>query len=146
MTPDRFSGDPRHLLTPQGSDIDYEGGQPVMDQGLENQALISLFTRKGWFGNVFLPPAEQIGSDFEETCANPLTLTSINADIPNSAELALKSPLFPSIAVSVTNPQSWDIRIVITLGPGSSMTLDRRGMLWSAQAQNPASGRLVKTS
>ena len=41
---DIFSGDPKIILTPYGANLDYEGGQPVMDQGMENQALLSLFT------------------------------------------------------------------------------------------------------
>jgi hypothetical protein len=143
MIPDRFSGDPRILIGPAGADLDYEGGQPVMDAGLENQALLSLFTRPGWCGNVFLPKAEQIGSDFETTAEAALTLQGL-ADIQNAAERALKSDLFPELAVAVTNPQSWDVRVVATLGPGVALTLDRRGMLWSAQAASPASGRLVK--
>ena len=144
MTPDRYSGDPRILIGPQGATLDYEGGQPVMDQGIENQALISLFTRQGWCGNLFLPSPQQVGSDFESACAAPLTLQSINADIPNAMQRALASPMFPELAVSVTNPASWDVKVVATIGPGAALTLDRRGMLWSAQTTNPASARLVK--
>jgi hypothetical protein len=132
------------LIGPQGAIIDYEGGQPVMDQGIENQALISLFTSPGWCGNLFLPAAQQVGSDFEDTCREPLTLTAITADIPNSVQRALASPLFPELAVSVTNPASWDVKVVATIGTGAALTLDRRGMLWSAQTTNPASARLVK--
>ena len=143
MTPDRFSGDPRLLLTPNGADLDYEGGQPIMDQGLENQALIALFTRPGWCGNLFLADASKIGSDFLDACSAPLTLSSLT-DIVNAAERALASPLFGSVTVAVANPQSWDLAITITLGPGRALTLNRIGMLWSAQAANPASGRLVK--
>ncbi len=143
MTTDRFSGDPRLLFGPAGWTLDYEGGQPVMDQGLENQALLSLLTRPGWCGNVFLPKADQIGSDFREVASNPVTLQGL-ADVQNAAERALGSGLFPRVKVEVTNPQSWDVRVVITLGRGT-LTLDRRGMLWSAQAGDPASGRLVKT-
>ena len=146
MSLDRYSGDPRMLIGVQGADLDYEGGQPIMDQGLENQALLSLFTAEGWCGNLFLPPASRIGSDFEDTCHAPLTLTSLTADIPNSAQRALKSDLFPDVKVEVTNPSSWDLKITITLGPGKVLTLDRRGMLWASQATNPASGRLVKHS
>jgi len=144
LTTDRYSGDPRLLLTPNGADHDWEGGQPVMDRGLENQALISLFTRPGWCGNLFLPPGQRIGSDFEETCEGPITLQALAADIPQSAERALKSPLIPEVTVEVSNPTAWNLAIAISLGSGQTLTLDRRGMLWSNQASDPAAARLVK--
>jgi hypothetical protein len=144
MTPDRYSGDPRMLLTPNGADLDYEGGQPIMDQGIENQALLSLFVSDDWCGNLFLPPASRIGSDFEETCRAPLILQAVTADIPNAVERALKSDLFPDVRVAVANPQSWNLQVTITLASGAILTLDRRGMLWASQTANPASGRLVK--
>lgn len=143
MTPDRFSGDPRILIGPNGADFDYEGGQPIMDAGLENQALLSLFTRPGWCGNTYLPAAQQIGSDFEDTARQGITLATL-ADIGNAAERALKSNLFPQLAVTVSNPVSTNLRVVASFGPGQALTLDRRGMLWAAQAASPASGRLVK--
>ena len=132
------------ILTPNGADLDYEGGQPVMDQGLENQVLISLFTRPGWCGNLFLPPGQRIGSDFEDTCSSPITLQALAADIPQSAARALKSDLIPEVSVTVENPTSWNLRMTIRLASGDILTLDRRGMLWAQQASNPASGRLVK--
>lgn len=143
---DRYSGDPRIIIGPNGWTLDFEGGQPIMDQGIENQALLSLFVRPGWCGNLFLSPASRIGSDFLDVCARPLTMKAITADIPNAITRALKGDLFPDVQVSVTNVQSYDLRIVITLSPGQALTLDRRGMLWQAQASNPASGRLVKTA
>jgi hypothetical protein len=142
VTSDRFSGDPRLLLTPAGADLDYEGGQPVMDQGLENQVLVALFTRPGWCGNLFLPTASQIGSDFLDACSAPITLSSL-ADIQNAAVRALASDLFGEVTVTVTNPTSWDLSVVITIS-GRTLSLNRRGMLWSNQSENPAHARLVK--
>ena len=51
---DIYSGDPRIVLTADGADFDYIGGQPVMDQGVENLALISLLTSDVDIGK---PPA-----------------------------------------------------------------------------------------
>lgn len=138
---DRYSGDPRVLVTSAGADLDYRGGQPVMDAGLENQAILSLFTRR-WCGNIFLPPASRIGSDFEDTCRGAITLEAVNADIPNAAERALKSDLFSSVAASVANPSGNDLRVMIKLGRGV-LSLDRKGMLWVAQATDPAYRRLT---
>jgi phage gp46-like protein len=131
MTPDPYSGDPRLTLSPAGADLTYKDGQPVMDAGLENYVLISLFTRPGWCGNVLLPPASRIGSDFEETCARSITLSTL-ADIANAAERALRSAYFPDIKVTVTNPRSNWLSIAIRLG-NQAITLDRRGLLWLSQ-------------
>lgn len=136
---DPYGGDPRLTLSPEGADLTYVDGQPVMDAGLENYVLISLFTRPGWCGNLLLSPAQRIGSDFEEACAKPITLTGL-ADIANAAERALKSDYFTSVKVTITNPQANWLSLVITLG-GRTVTLDRRGLLWQAQADDPAHGR-----
>jgi len=135
---DRYSGDPRLTLSPAGATLTYLDGQPVMDAGLENHVLISLFTRR-WCGNLLLSPEKSIGSDFEAACARPITLSGL-ADIANAAERALRSDYFPSVKVTVTNPRANWLAVVITLG-GRTLTLDRRGMLWKAQADDPAHGR-----
>ncbi len=140
MTYDRYSGDPRLILTQDGADMVYLGGQPVMDQGLENMAMISLFTGTGWCGNLYLDADNQIGSDFEAACRKSITLAQLN-EIQNAAVRALTSDYFPELVVTVTNPRSDWIHLAITLGPGNTLTLDRRGENWLAQAQNPASVR-----
>ena len=136
MTYDRYSGDPKLYLTLAGWEIDYRGGQPVMETGLENFIIMSLFTRPGWCGNALLPPASQIGSDFLDACNQPVTLSALT-DIADAAERALKSPYFPSISVDVQNPQSDRLSITITVASGV-ITLDRRGMAWIAQAGRTA--------
>jgi hypothetical protein len=140
MTYDRYSGDPRLILTQSGSDMAYLGGQPVMDQGLENMAMISLFTGQGWCGNLYLDPDSQIGSDFEAACHKSITLAQLN-EIQNAAMRALKSDYFPELVVVVTNPRADWVHIAITLGPGNTLTLDRRGMNWLAQAAFAANVR-----
>lgn len=138
---DRYSGDPRIVIGAEGADLDYRGGQPVMDQGLENQALLSLFTAPGWCGNALLPLERRIGSDFESVSARAITLSGL-ADTANAAELALASPFFPELSVRVTNPIANRLAVVIALGRGRTLTYDRVGLAWLAQAQNPASGRV----
>jgi len=138
MIIDRFSGDPRLTLTPAGADLDFRGGQPIMDAGLENQILISLFTGEGWCGNVFLPPESRIGSDFEATARGTLTLAAL-ADIANAAERALASDYFPDLKVEVRNTVANHLDITITLGPGKVLTLNRKGLKWQAQASGRTS-------
>lgn len=141
MKYDRYSGDPRLVLTQDGADLDYRGGQPVMDQGLENQALLSLFTAPGWWGNAMLPAERQIGSDFERVAAGPISLQTLS-DVERSVSRTLKSPLFPRVDVRVTNPVTNRLRIEIVAG-GRSLVLDRAGLLWQAQADYPASARVT---
>ena len=85
---DIFSGDPKIYITADGADLRYSGGQPVMESGLENHALISLFTREGWAGNIFLAANRKVGSDFEKTAIGTISLSKL-ADVENSAERAL---------------------------------------------------------
>jgi len=143
---DYFSGDPKLVLTPNGSKLVFKGGQPVMDQGLENLALISLFTKKDWVGNAFIAdPNKKIGSDFEETANQPITLASLNA-LAMSAEKALKNPAFGKITVEITNPNSHRLNVKITIeAPGSdikTLILTKNGQNWINQNLNPAYRRI----
>jgi hypothetical protein len=46
---DRTQGDPKITMENDGADLVFRGGQPVMDSGLENAILISLFSGAEWF-------------------------------------------------------------------------------------------------
>jgi hypothetical protein len=130
---DLFSGDPKLYLTENGAAFRYRAGNPVMERGVGNAALISLFTREGWPGNIFLPPAARIGSDFEETARGTLTLSKL-ADVERAAEIALESKLFPAPRARARNPNSDSLAVEITIGPGGALSLNREGPLWTAQA------------
>lgn len=139
---DIFSGDPRLVLTANGADMDYQAGQPVMDQGVENQFLLSLFTRSGWAGNIFLPPESQIGSDFEaEAESGGITMRKLN-DLYDIASGALAQPVFGSVTLDITNPTGDHLSISAKLGPGQVMSISRLGSMWRNQASNPAYRRL----
>ena len=140
---DRFSGDPRLVITQNGATLDYQGGQPIMDQGLENEAQIRLFTREGWCGNVFLRPENQIGSPFEAAVIGQAVTLSGLEKIRNLADVSLTGPAFPDRKIVVTNPIADRIDLVATLGPGKAPLLfQRTGANWAEQAKNPASARL----
>ena len=143
---DIYQGDPKIELTVNGSKLVYKGGQPVMDQGLENLALISLFTTQGWAGNVlFADPAQKIGSDFIEATNQSITLTMLN-DVAQAAKRALDNPIFGNVEVEVTNPNSYRINVRIRLTPPGqdSMTLllQKNGLNWILQKTNPANERV----
>lgn len=135
---DIFSGDPKVYLTPSGADMDFKGGQPVMDKGLENLAGISLFTAPGWWGNSLTTVEdEKIGSDFEETALGPITLQKLT-DIKQTGEKALENPAFGEIEAFITNPVNWRIDARFTISPpgknAGELLLTRNGQNWVNQA------------
>lgn len=127
--------DPRLILTPDGTRLQFSGGQPLMDQGMENLVLISLFTAPGWVGNKFL--STQIGSDFEEACRQPITRQSLNL-IRNAAERALALTALGKVTVLVTNPTGYRINVQI-----GSVCLSRNNGNWFFQAVDPAYRKVV---
>ena len=133
---DRFGGDPKLFFTDDGFDLRYIAGQPVMEKGLENQAYISLFTREGWAGNVFLPPENRVGSDYEDTCAGSITLSKL-ADIENSAVRAMTSKAFQRVSAEAKNPRSDILLVEIKAGSGGPLTFSREGGLWRNQREKP---------
>jgi hypothetical protein len=143
---DPYEGDPKIILTENGATLKFVGGQPVMDRGLENFALISLLTKTGWAGNFFIrSDLDKIGSDFEETALKTRTLSSLR-EIENSGERALTHPLFESIQVIVTNPQSDFIDVVALLKPPNQderkLELSKNSANWNSQAEEPANRRI----
>jgi uncharacterized repeat protein (TIGR02543 family) len=133
----RYEGDPKLYLTDDGAELNYEAGQPVMETGLENHAYISLFTQEGWCGNAFLPSENNVGSDFEKTCAGSISLSKL-ADIENSAARALASKAFPKVDAETLNPKSDNLRVKINVNGGGKYSLNREGALWKNQAaKNP---------
>ena len=146
MATDIFSGDPALILNANGSSLVFKGGQPVMDQGLENLSLISLFTEPGWYGNVFLTdPDQQIGSNFMASTKGPITLTTLN-NVRQAADKALENPAYGKREIEVSNPNSHNLSVLITNQPPGqdvqTLLLTRNGLNWLNQAANPASGRI----
>ena len=145
----RTQGDPRLFLTERGATIKFIGGQPVMDGGWENYVLISLFTRPGWVGNVlFDKPSQRIGSDFEETAEQAITIDSL-ADLEESGKRALADMIADGLAEKVeviaSNPSGdiRNVRILIT-PPGKDveeLLLTKHGLNWLVQANDPAHKR-----
>jgi len=140
---DIYSGDPRLVMTVDGTYLNFIEGQPTMDQGWENYVLICLFTEKGWAGNdLFSDINQQIGSTFIEATRQPITVQAL-ADIRNAAEKALKNSAFGDVGVVVTNPISTQIKIRITIEPigqdSREFLLTRDGLNWILQSRFPAS-------
>ena len=146
MINDIYSGDPKLILTVDGSDIIYIDGQPVMDQGLENLAFLSLFVPPGWAGNILAVDTEEIlSSDFLESVKGPITLSKLST-IEKTAVKSLSDPIFGDVSAVATNPNASSINVDILIKPptGDELRLRvlRNGQNWILQKLNPANERV----
>ena len=141
-----YDGDPKLILTENGSTLKFTNGQPLMDPGLENLVLISLFTKKGWVGNsLYQDDHYKIGSDFLKVLSLPITINSLN-QISNIVKNTLKNDIFGDVTVVVTNPSGHKIDIQITIEPPgkelNKILLSKNGLNWQFQILEPANRRL----
>jgi len=149
QTINQFNGDPRLFLDQDGADLKFIAGQPIMDGGYENAVIISLFTRPGWYGNIFTDSdAKKIGSDFEEEAKKSITLETLN----NMRQFALAALQWlidngsvETIEVIVNNVQSNRFEITIIIKPPGSdanvLLLTGRSNNWLIQIKAPAHQR-----
>lgn len=145
-----FQGDPTIKFTVDGSTLKFTDGQPVMDGGYENAALISLFTEEGWVGNVFADTeAEKIGSKFLEATRRTITITSlenIRKEAISALQWLIDQRQFKSVNAEVTNPTARNIMVLITIippnGEAVNLTLENFGATWKFQKEDPAHRRL----
>lgn len=148
MTYDRTQGDPKITMGKDGADLTIKGGQPIMDSGLENAVMISLFSEAEWFGNAFFG-ASKIESKFY-----PLSLKAITLSRLAELEQAIKADLAPLVAkgvmsdptVTVSNPTGSRLDVSITVHPPGAdaltILLSRYGANWAVQTSNPANEKV----
>jgi phage gp46-like protein len=149
MAYDRTQGDPKISMTNDGADLVFKGGQPVMDSGLENAVLISLFSGAEWFGNAFAQPSARIESRFYPLTLKAITLSRL-AELERAVKADLSSLVSQGIiaepAVRASNPSGERLVIEITISPPGAKTetilLSRYGANWSVQTTHPASTRV----
>jgi phage gp46-like protein len=143
---DPYQGDPKVTITADGSEMTFVGGQPIMDQGLENDAFIGLFTKKGWCGNIFFSdPNQKIGSDFEDVANQTITVTSLN-DSANAAQKALQPMIDSGVASNViaqaSNPEGKQLQVAVLIEPPGRdlnvLLLNKNGPNWVSQKIDPA--------
>jgi hypothetical protein len=144
---DRFQGDPAIFVDENGADLIFQSGQPVMDQGFQNQALLSLLVSPGWCGNVLFRTADrQYGSEFESAARGTITLTRLN-DIRQIGENSLRSPAFGTVSAVVQNSGPGQLDFVATIQPPGQdireLRLTKNAVNWKLQAQYPARGQVV---
>lgn len=133
-----FQGDVKIYMTKNGADMQFIGGQPTMDQGFENLALISLFTLPGFWGNSLIDDVKQhIGSDFENDAKGPINLKKLEA-ITQSAEQALNDNALGEKEITVNNPENNRLNIYgLIYPPGQDvqeLKVNRFFQNWQNQA------------
>lgn len=145
---DRFQGDPAVFIDEDGAYMVFKGGQPVMDQGIENAVKISLFTKPGWWGNALeTEDSKKIGSDYELVALEAITIDSpsrIEEAINRALKWMIKTKLAKfDVTVINTNDHRLDTKIIVEI-PGKDIQefiITKNGLLWKAQAQYPANER-----
>jgi len=141
---DIYQGDPALSLTPDGADIEFVEGQPVMDQGLQNAALIAPMTEAGWCGNAIAPTAEAIGSTFMSETRRPITRSQMDL-IAKAGKAAMADKAFGDVTVEITNPTGAQISALFRISPPTqdvqTLLLSGVGANWQGQALNPAHER-----
>lgn len=137
---DQFDGDVAFILTPDGGQIVYSGGQPVMDAGgLENAVNISLFTQAGWWGDALdeNEPDKKIGSDFETRVKPGAITTTYLRDVESAAKDALQWMININAVKSIDAVATWpeldqvDLELTITK-PDGNVVMVRYELNWEA--------------
>ena len=150
MSINRYEGDPKIVVTENGADMLWRGGQPVMDQGTENPALMRLFTKTGWVGNFFIRDVnQQVGTDFQDTAQSTITVSSL-VTIQDAADKALQnlvdSGMASKIITRAANPTGKITEVAALIQPPGKdievLLVTKFGSKWIAQKEDPAYRRL----
>jgi phage gp46-like protein len=145
----RFQGDIAIKITSSGAKMKFIDGEPVRDQGLENAAQISLFTKKGWWGNALIKDTnKQIGSNYEQqrVIINITTLNDIRNDANDALQWMLDTQVASKIDIEIENPNLNYINTKIKIYPPGQdiqeLLFFNNGLNWIYQATNPSHERM----
>jgi phage gp46-like protein len=143
---DRYEGDPRIYLEEDGAEMDLRGGQPIMDQGLENTVLITLLTDEGWqLNKLETDSRKHIGSKFLRVARRTITADNM-LDIKSAILQAFKpleeNKIIKDTEAAVSSPTGQRIEAGVLVKPVRQdpliLVLEKFGQLWLAQTSNPA--------
>ena len=151
---DIYEGDPKMIVSADGMRLEFKGGQPVMDRGIENSIIIDLGTKSkgidshqnGWIGNYLFNETEQkIGTEYQDSFENePITLSGL-AIREQATKEALKGKVYGEIDSDVINPSADKIINQIKVNPPAGSFLfqsETFSKLWIFQAIDPANERV----
>jgi len=146
----RYQGDPAIKISQSGATMEFRGGEPVRDRGLENYVLISLLTLPGWWGNALTTDAnKKIGSNFSapRTHVDVRTVNEYGDDARSALRAMTDSGLASKVDVAVTNPRADQINTTIKIYPpgqdARTLVFTKNGLAWIAQATDPAHERFT---
>jgi hypothetical protein len=135
---DRFQGDVKIYMEPDGADMQFIGGQPTMEAGLENLALISLFTLPGFWGNTLIDDVNQhITSEFEVNAKGPINLKKLES-IRQNAEKSLNDEALGEKEITVTNPKNIRLDLFALLYPPGRDVMELKVSKFYQNWQNQA--------
>jgi len=146
---DRYQGDPKIFITNDGAEMSIQGGQPIMDGGLENSVGVSLLTEDGWYGNHLIDDLNQhVGSNFLKQANEVVTVTMlvnlINA-ISNALQWMLNTNIVSKVTPKASNPEGKLILASVLIEPpgqdSQELLLTKNGNNWIVQKLDPANER-----
>lgn len=131
---DLFDGDPLITIGADGAEMEFKGGQPVMDQGFDNHVNFSLLSHANhWSGDLETLEERKYKGLFLEASRKPVTRQSL-IDTDRAAELDVEGDEFGNILAETTNPTSDSLRLEMTLTPPTGdlqkLLLERTGQNW----------------
>ena len=130
-------GDPKLYPTGDGLDIDVTGGQPDMDEGLENAIALSLFGGAEWWGNAVSADDEKITGRLEEIMARSLTTRTMQ-DAEEAVNTALawmtSSGVAKKITASASIPAVGWLALAITIEQPDRTSTIRFNINWQTMA------------
>jgi len=131
-----YDGDPKIFIDEDGADWNVGGGQPEMEQGIENELNYSLFTSENWSGNYYLKETKKMGSDFEKISKGVILSGTIN-DIRQSALNSFNSGIYGENECTVSNPNNNFIKVEYIVRPPNNnpsiFLFTKNGINWANQ-------------
>lgn len=137
----RYSGDPLLSNNGNGITITFKGGQPILDPGIYNAIVLSLFF-KPWFMNAVIEDSlEHIGSEFTSYLVNnTITIGTLNT----ARNIALKSlswliseNIASEVDVRLRNPNGSVIQVLVLIKPPGKTVIailaTKYGLNWKIQ-------------
>jgi hypothetical protein len=133
-----YEGDPKIYLTDNGADWEVENGDPVREQGIENELNYSLFTRENWPGNIYLTGAKKVGSAFERKSSGVITARTPN-DVRQECLNSFDSGIYGENECTVVNPSASVLKVEYIVRPPNSdpkvFLFTKNGINWKSQLE-----------
>jgi len=137
----RYSGDPLLSNNGNGITITFKGGQPVLDSGIYNAIILSLFFKPWFMNSVIEDSLEHIGSEFTSYLVNnTITIGTLNT----ARNIALKSlswliseNIASEVDVRLRNPNGSVIQVLVLIKPPGKTIIailaTKYGLNWKLQ-------------